>query len=232
VEHFNPWVIFTAIAVGTFLGWLVGWIVYLLHPSLTEFSVTRQGITAKMNNNPVQFEIMGTIERIDSDTKQAIRKETVELELMNTEKYGTSSDILTVNLVANQPLIHSAYENHHTRELSDAGTDRYIDNKTNDVRKAVKKWQKDMPALTDNMINAYVWHWARTVVIPNVRRACNEKLSYYKSLLKRGDICELVKDHIRDWIEKNEKYEKRLDELYERSDIINKSTIFYKEQQL
>jgi hypothetical protein len=38
--------------------------------------------------------------------------------IVDPEKYGMSTDAKFVILLANQPLIHAAYENHHTREIA------------------------------------------------------------------------------------------------------------------
>jgi len=227
MSDFNFWCVCGGIgaAASVLVGLGFGIIVLLRH-SLTELSVTRSGFTAKMNNNPVTFEIMGEIERIDSEMRRSIREATTDLELMDTEKHGTSTEVRMVNLVANQPLVNSAYENHHTRELSEAGADGYLENKANSVRKAVKAWKKDVAALRDELINAYVYYWASTAVMPNVRRSCEDKLTYYKKLLRRYDVGESVKDNIRLWIEKNEGYLHHLEKLAERSDIIKKSSIF------
>ena len=205
-----------AFVVGVGIG-----LIFFLRHTLTELIITRNSLTVRTNNDSIQLEIAGRLERIDSDTRRAIRKKTTELELLDTKKHGTSFEVLAVNMVANQPLVHSAYENHHTRELKKAlGADQYIGVVAIEIWKAVKQWKSDVLDLNEKMVEDYACRWVQTAIIPKVKAACEEKLIYYGHLLARNDISESIKIHIRSWISKNKEYLEDLTELDGRSRII------------
>jgi len=238
MEHFSPPFVFVLVVSGSFALGMGFACVYFLRHTIVELYVGREGMRVRTNNDAVQLEIAGQLDRIDSNCRKSIREATTELELLDTKKYGTATEVLTVNLVANLPLVYSSYENHHTRELSASGVDAYLGIKAREIRKAVKVWQNDVSGLTNKVINAYACLWVKEILIPNVRRACEEKVAYYKSLLIRRDIGESIKAQVKEWLKKHEGdkdtagYLKDLDELANRSGIIQQSSIFSREEGL
>ena len=61
--------------------------------------------------------------------------------------------------------------------------------------------------------------------IPNLRRACSEKLNHYHIQLDREDMSTPLKTIVQRCIKKNKNYLVRIDEMSELSDIQNQSTI-------
>lgn len=196
-----------------------------LRRSLSGLFISKNGVKIITNTLPIYFEITGKLERIDSSTKKAIRKATVGMSIADTAVHGFSQDICMINHAATLPLIYAAYENHHTRELSDSGASSYIKEKAYDVREAVKLWRAEMPWLDNGLVNAYIGLWIQEAVVPHVTHACKEKIAYYKSMLERQDIVESMQDLLKTWIEKNEKYLKSLEELEKQSDNYLQSSI-------
>jgi hypothetical protein len=144
------------------------------------------------------------------------------------DKYEMSAEVMLVNRVANSPLVYAAYENHHTRELAATdGIDAYISDKANDIEEAVRIWKKHFPELTDEACHDHACLWIRKILIPNLRRACNAKLVYYKSMYDRDDVGKIVKMEIARCIKKNKGYIKRINELAARPDIEHLSTIIF-----
>jgi hypothetical protein len=202
-----------------------------LRHSLTELTVTRGSIKLLANNNTIQFEVGGTLEHIDADTRKKIRKETTQLELLDTEKYGTNATVEMINLISLQPLIHAASENHHCRELTAEGALGYIKEKTDEVWSKIQHYPDDTLNINYKNVHAFVCYWIKNIVIPRVRESVSKKLEYYESLLLRDDIGNIVKKHINLWIAKNNKYQENIDELSFHTDINEQSTIFIEREQ-
>jgi len=196
-----------------------------LRHKVTDIFLSRTGLRIHTNSDDVAFEVGGKNERIDSATRKSIRKGTDRLSLLPPNQHGTSVEIMLINIVARQSLQNAAHENHHTRDLDTNGTEGYIADKTCEILESIRYWKKKFPVLTDDLVEGYVCLWVKNALIPPLRKACFEKIDFYKSLLARNDVSESVKEKIKAWLSKNERYVQCIDELSDRSDIKNKSNI-------
>ena len=226
----HPVFIFVAIAVMMLTFGFGFAIAYFLRDKITGVSLSRFGFDIHTNDVPVWSRIVDVIDFVDSNTRKAIRKATLLLVIIDPDKYNLSTDVILVNLQANQPLIYAAYENHHTREIASDGGDVYLTDKTNDIIEAVKRWKKHFPELTDERSEALTCYWFKKVVAPIVRKACLEKVDFYNSQIKRTDVSKALKEILVRCRDKNVDYIQRIDELSGRSDITEKSTVFIKGQ--
>jgi len=197
-----------------------------LRNRVSEMTLSRSGVQIHTNDVQIWSSIGDRIRDIDLNTCKSIRKGTERLMILNPEKYGISADVMLVNREATQPLTSAAYENHHTRELVDGGSDVYITNKAHDISIAVRFWKKRFPELTDERADCFACHWVKKILVPNLRRACGEKVAFYKEQIARKDISNTIKDILTQCLEKNERYIQCIDDLSELSDIQNKSNIF------
>jgi len=196
-----------------------------LRHKVTDIFLSRAGLRIHTNSDDVAFEVGGKIERIDSSARKSIRKGTDRLTLLATNKYGISVEVMFVNLMARHVLLNASHENHHTRDLDSNGAEGYIAEKTNEILESTRIWSKQFPVLTDALIEGYVCLWIKNALIPPLRKACFEKIDFYQSLLVRNNVSESVKEKIKSWLTKNERYVRCIDELAECSEIKNKSYI-------
>jgi hypothetical protein len=164
------------------------------------------------------------LERIDTSTRRSIRKGTTGLFILDPNKNGLSAEVMLVNYDANMPLIHAAYENHHTREIA-AGVNNYLSDKIHDVNMALRIWKLKFPELTDELIDRHVRKWIKNVVVPHLKHACCEKLAYYHEQIADDTVHKPLKAIIQACIQKNKNYLVCIEELSERSDIQKMSTI-------
>jgi len=199
-----------------------------LKDKVTEIFFSRSGFQVYTNSSDVSFEIMGELERIDSSAQKTIRKGSTGMELLPVDQHGTSTEVILVNYKAVMPLVIATYENHHTRELLCDGADGYIAEKTNELLQVTQHWKKRFPNLTKDYIADHVCTWTKTALVPALRKACNEKINFYKSLLARTNISESVKVKIKEWLAKNERYIVCIDELNARSGIQYRTSIIMK----
>jgi hypothetical protein len=209
------------------VGFVAGMITTLLtglKGKVTDFVLSRTGLRIHTNSGMVVYELTSKNEQIDSSTQKAMRRATEELTILPPEKYGTSTEVMLINLKANQPLLYASYENHHTRELRANGANHYIEEKMSDVLSAVRFWMREYPELLA-LAETHVCLWTKKVLIPNLRKACDAKLEYYRKLYKRKDIIESLRDEAKEWIVKNEKYIVCIEALAERPDIRDISSI-------
>ena len=197
-----------------------------LRNRISEMSLSRSGEQIHTNDVQVWSSIGDRIRDIDLNTCKSIRKGTERLMILNPEKHGVSAEVMLVNRDAVQPLISAAYENHHTRELTDGGSDVYIAHKTHEAFGAVRVWQKQFSELSEERAHCFACLWVKKVLIPHLRRACVEKVGFYKQQIARKDISKTITDILTRCLEKNERYIRRIDELSEHSDIKTKSNIF------
>ena len=197
-----------------------------LRNRVSEMSVSRSGVQIHTNDVQVWSNIGDQIRDIDMNTCKSIRKGTERLMILNPEKYGVSAEVMLVNRDATQPLTSAAYENHHTRELADGGSNVYIENKAHDISVAVRIWKKRFPVLTDERAYCFACLWVSKILVPNLRRACTEKIEFYKQQIARNDVCKTIRDSLTRCLKKNEHYIQCIEELSELSDIKNKTTIF------
>jgi hypothetical protein len=204
-------------------------LIIVLRDKISGVFVSRSGVEIRTNDVPVWNKIEDKIERIDSNTCKSIRKATTGLMILDPEKYEMSTEAMLINEKANQPLIYAAYENHHTREL-DSDADAYLADKAQDISLAVRIGKKYFPELTEEKSNAFACYWFKKVLLPNLRRACTEKVAYYISQIERSDVSNTIKNMLIVRRKKNEKYIQCIDEIATRLDIAEKSSIFYPAQ--
>jgi len=204
-------------------------LIIVLRDKISGVHVSRTGVEIRTNDMPVWSKVVDKIERIDSNTAKSIRKATAGLMILDTEKHEVCTETMLVCREANQPLIYAAYENHHMRELkSEANV--YIADKTHDISAAVRIWRKHFPELTAEKAHAFGCLWIKKILLPNLRRACVEKVAYYTVQINRNDISKTVKEILIGCRTKNETYIGLIDELAERPDIDEKIAAFYTEQ--
>ena len=162
---------------------------YGLRGKISFFSATRSGVAVHTNETQMWSEVVDQIDQTDSGTSRSIRKSTTGLMILDPHNHDISADIMLVNREANLPLIYAAYENHITRKLdAENGIEQYIADKVHDVKAVLQIWRKKFPDLTDELIEEYVYRWIKKAVIPNLRRACSEKLNYYRSQIDRDEM--------------------------------------------
>jgi hypothetical protein len=198
----------------------------VLRDKISDVHVSRAGVEIRTNDVPIWSKVVDKIERIDSGTCKAIRKGTAELMILDPEKYNMSAEAMLVIREANQPLIYAAYENHHTRELdSDAGV--YLADKANDIAAAVRIWKKRFPELSGEKSEAFVCYWFKKVLLPNLRRACVEKVAFYKKQSEQSDVSKTIRSILVGCLGKNERYIQCIDGLAACGEIAEKSSVFY-----
>ena len=197
-----------------------------LRHRVSEMSLSRSGVQIHTNDVQVWSSIGDRIRDIDMTTCKSIRKGTERLMILNPDEHGISAEVMLVNRDATQPLTSAAYENHHTRELADGGSDVYIAHKAHDIFIEIRIWQKQFPELSEECAHCFACLWVKKILVPNLRKACVEKVEFYKEQLARKDVSHTIKDSLTQCLEKNERYLQRIEELSELSDINHKSTIF------
>ena len=201
-------------------------LIVVLRDKISGVHVSRAGVEIHTNDVPVWSKVVDTIERVDANTCKAIRKGTAELMILDPEKYDMSAEVMLVIREANQPLIYAAYENHHTREL-DADANVYLADKAKDISIAVRVWKQYFPELSDEKCEAFACYWLRKVLLPNLRRACVEKVAYYTFQIDRHDVSSTVKEILKGCLSKNEGYIRCIDTLVACPDFMVKSSAFY-----
>ena len=201
-------------------------LIFVLRDKISNVHVSRAGVEICTNDVPIWSKVVDKIERIDSNTRKSIRKVTAGLMILDPEKYDMSAEAMLAILEANQPLIYAAYENHHTRELA-SDADVYLADKAHDIANAVRIWKKHFPELSDDKSDAFACYWFKKVLLPNLRRACIEKVAFYKKQNEQNDISKTIKDRLIECWNKNESYIQCIDQLIACSGIAEKSSIFY-----
>jgi hypothetical protein len=227
-EILNPYVLIPlAVLLGMLLVFL-GIVVIVLGNRITGVHMSRSEVEIHTNDLSEWRKFVDIVKSIDSKTHKKTRLSTLGLQIIDPKKYGMSTDAALVNRDAVMPLVWATYENNHTRELATGGGDTYLAEKTEDVFEFIKVYCEQFPELTEERSEAFVCRWFKKILIPNVRRQCVEKVNFYKSEIIRKDLSKTTKADIKGYLEKNEDYIKRIDELYRRSDIEEKSTIILK----
>ena len=225
-EFLEPHVIISlAVIIGS-LSMVAIVITIVLRDKISDVSLSRSGLRIHTNDIMVWSEMVREIERIDAATRKSICKATMGLMILDPEKHGMTAEVMLVNREANLLLFNSAYENHLTRELSSKGSDVYIANKAQDIFETVQIWRKQFPKLTEEMSENFACYWIKKILIPNIRKACYEKLDSYQSMYARNDVSKILKDEIARCISKNEQYVQDIEDLSERTDIKERSFIF------
>ena len=204
--------------------------IIVLRDKIAAVHVSHSGLQMHTNDVPVWSGIVDEIKQFDSIAHKTIRRATERLMVIDPEKHGMSTDAKFVILLTNQPLIHAAYENHHTREIASDGGDIYLADKTNDILEMVKMWKTHFPELTKERVESFVCHWFKETVRPIIRRTCLEKIAFYSKQIKRGDVSKTIKEILEGCRDKNVGYIEDIDTLAERPDIAEKSTIFIQGQ--
>jgi hypothetical protein len=225
-EFLEPHVIISLAVIFGSLSAVAITLVIVLRDKISDVRVSRTGFEIRTNDVPIWSEVVDKIERIDSNTSKSVRKGTAELMILDPDQHDMSAEAMLVIREANQPLIYAAYENHHTREIdSDPGA--YLADKAHDILAAVRIWKKLFPELTDEKSEVFASHWFKKILLPNVRRACVEKVAYYKKQIGRCDVSKTIRSILIGYLGKNERYITCIDHLIANTDIGVKSSVFY-----
>ena len=224
-EFLEPHVIISlAVIIGSIS--MVGiTLIIVLRDKISEVRVSRSAVEIRTNDVPIWSEVVDKIERIDSSTCTSVRKGTAELMILDPAKYAMSAESMLVIREAISPLIYAAYENHHTREL-DTDANAYLTDKARDIVIAIRIWRHRFPELTDEKCEAFACHWFKKVLLPNLRRACIEKVVFYKKQSERSDVSKTIQSILIGCLGKNERYIQCIDKLAACPDIAGKSSIF------
>jgi|GEM_PF-1593302 len=225
-EFFDPLIIIPlAVIMGSFSIVAVTFII-VLRDKISGVHVSRSGVEIQTNDIPVWSKVVDRIERIDSNTAKSIRKSTNGLMMIDSAQQEICTETMLVCREANQPLIYAAYENHHTRDLK-SDVNVYIADKAHDIAAAVRIWRKHFPELTAEKSHAYACLWVKKILLPNLRRACVDKIAYYTSQINRKDISKTIKEILAGCRTKNETYVSLIDTLAEREDIDKSIAVYY-----
>ena len=196
---------------------------------ITSIFVSRTCLEVRMDNSVVWCRFTDEIKHIDSATQNAIARATTRLEIVNPELFDMSDTALLVNYAANLQLVIATYANDHTRKIAADKGNAYLLDKTNDVANAIKQYTSKLEGLTYELAEAHVCHWFKRIVIPHIRKACNEKIEMYKRLIADSNINRSLKEIFEDRLKRNQNYILRIDEIDGREDITAKSSIFLKQ---
>jgi len=218
-----PLSIIALFAIASGIGFGIA-LAYWLRDRISGVFVSKTGVQIHTNDVPVWSKIVDKIERIDTSTSKSIRKATTRLMIFNPDKYEMSAKAMLIIWKANLPLIYAAYENHHTRELK-LNADAYISDKTHDISESIQIWKKHFPELTDEVANVHACRWMKSALLPNLRRACVEKIAYYNKQIERPDVSKTIREILAGCRDKNVSYVQCIDELFARPDIKDKSSI-------
>jgi len=229
-EFLEPHVIISLAVIVSSISMVGITLIIVLRDKISGVHVSRAGVEIRTNDVSAWGKIVDKIERIDANTAKSVRKATARLMIIDPEKYGMSPESMLVIREANQPLIYAAYENHHTRELKSDAT-VYLGEKAQDVLDAVRIWRKHFPELTDAKCDAFACHWLKKILLPNLRRACDIKITYYTSQIKRRDISQTVRELLTWCKDKNLAYLQAIDRLAMCPDIGEKSAVFLRLKQ-
>ena len=207
-------------------------IIYCLQERISRISVSRNSFelhTNDTNDLLVWSGIVGELHDKDLETSKSIRKGTTGLKILDLEKYGVSAETLIVNRKAIEPLICAAYENHHTREITNDNGHVYLENKSNEIFDSIKVYQNQFPGvLTEERADSFANYWVQCVLVANLRKACNDKIELYKKYIARKDVSKTIKDILSGLLKKNEYYIVLINDLANISDIKAKTGIFTK----
>jgi hypothetical protein len=201
----------------------VCYVVWLVHPQLTELTIARGGGLRLTMNSVSEFaKIVNKLKWIDAKTARSIRQGTVGLLILDPSpgKYGLRTEVMLVNDEAVDPLVYAAYENNHTKELAneDGNTEDkkyevYLKNKTIDVYNNIKTWKPMFPEINFNLCDAFVSNWTIEVLLPNLVKASHEKIEFYDNELERKDLSDTTRTMLSDLRQKNMSYIKCFNEL-------------------
>ena len=200
-------------------------LIVVLRDKISGVFVSRAGVEIRTSDIPDWSKIAAATDLIDENNCKSIRKATARLMILDPKEHGTTAETMLAIREANLPLIYAAFENHHTRELK-TDADAYLDDKAQDIAEAVRIFRTHFPELSDATSNAFACHWLKKILLPNLRRACGEKIAYYTSQLRRSDISKTVKEMLTECHIKNLDYIECIDQLAMRPDIGEKSSIF------
>ena len=228
-EFLEPHVIISIAVIVSSVSMVAITLIIVLRDKISGVHVSRTGVEIRTNDVPAWSKIVDRIEQIDSSTCKTIRKATARLMILDPARYGTSPESMLVIREANQPLIYAAYENHHTREL-ESNAEMYLTDKAQDIAEAVQVWKKQFPELTSETCEAFACHWLKKILLPNLRKACGEKIAYYNSQLEQHNVSCTVQTILTGCWHKNQNYIKSIDRLAMCPEIAGKSSIFLRQQ--
>lgn len=202
----------------------------IFRDKITSVLVSRTSIEVRTNDVAVWCGFTDEIKIIDSTTQNSIARATTDLEIIDPESYNMSDSALLINYAANQPLLCATYANDYTRKISADKGNAYLADKTNDVAKALKPFKNKFSCLDYDRFEAHVCQWFKKIVIPQVLKACLEKIEMYKRLIEDKKINRSLKEIFEDRLQRNIKYVERINAFDGREDIEKKSSIFKKEK--
>jgi hypothetical protein len=209
---------------------LVGMLIYVLRDRITGITISRTGLQMHLNDVVVWRQIEDTIDQIDSSTCRSVRKATTGLMIIDPGKYSMPAEVMLGIWEANMPLIWAGYENHCTRLIFADGGEMYIAEKNYDIQEVARRWQKRFPELTDEVIANHVRRWVKKVLVPNLRKACLEKVTYYKQQIAQHNISKTIKEDLTRCLHKNVNYIECFDKLISGLGSDGRTNILYKEQ--
>ena len=229
-SFFDPYVIVSLAVIIASLSLVTITIIIFLRDKISGVHVSRMGVEIHTTDQLVWNKVVDTIDQIDADTCKSIRKATTGLMIIDPETYKMSAEAMLAIHWANAPLVYATYENHHTRALlTDA--DAYLADKAKDISVSVQILKKHFTELSDERCNALACHWLREILLPNLRRACTNKVLYYKSQMNLSGVSKTIKEALTECLTKNEDYLRCIDILAVRPDIATKSSKFYPERE-
>jgi hypothetical protein len=114
-----------------------------------------------------------------------------------------------------------------TRELVVDGGNLYITDKAHDIFVALQVWQKHIPELTADLAEHLARQWVKKVLIPNLWKACTEKVAFYSKESERSDISKTIQTILGGCRDKNLHYITCIENLAANSELRDLSTIFY-----
>jgi hypothetical protein len=230
-EFLEPHVIISVAVIIGSLAMVAMTFAIVLRDKISGVHVSRTGVEIHTNDVQAWSKIVDRIERIDSGTDKSLRKQTTGLMMIDPEQHGLSAKAMLLNRDAVFPLVCAAYENHHTREIAVDGGDLYLADKSHDISAAILSWKKSLPELTDERIDDFVRVWTKKIMLPNLRRACLEKVAYYDRQLHQHSMSKTLKNILTGCREKNVGYIECIDKLAARLDVTAKTGMFYPHKQ-
>ena len=145
---------------------------------------------------------------------------------------------VVINGIASRALVPSVFQNHHCRELGNPSSNRdYLWEKCRLVMQAFSndRYHLEYQQLVMNRlpkgvafeaaVGSYVHSLLLEVIIPALITACDKKIAYYDSLLKRKSISRKLREEIKGWRAKNMGYIAAISELRMSSSLITSSMI-------
>ena len=170
------------------------------------------------------LDIHNTLEPIDRDAQAEIHAGLQDMIFFDESMYMSENNLSsldrlmfrTINDLAIDALIPSAYHNHHGKELVEFGSEAYFERKRKIVHRAfsiapshykqfvIDRLGEDITF--DKLVDNFIKQWIINEVIPATRKACQRKIIYYTNLCLTRGISRGFRSKIMEWKKKNENY--------------------------